>query len=229
MTLAEWERRYAKMQPPALSGLRSLDINWNAKSRTDYALFPELASAIRFAMEFDCPRILPAAFYELARGGDIVDWDQDNLNVDEYRPAHWNVLHAEGLVRVLKGRQQILRKWKSIADKLDKMVNEGCQHTVPIDYRDFDKDSSDCEQYTRKRLEEALGYPTNPDPLGFLRGMEDSEAQNNPVPEMDIYWCCTAGRIAMRRGLRQEAKNLWDSLPEIFDLKELLERNPIIR
>ena len=38
--------------------------------------FPEPASAIRFATEFGCPSILPAAFYQLAITDPSADWDE---------------------------------------------------------------------------------------------------------------------------------------------------------
>lgn len=73
-TLAEWEQEQHKqsVDNPRLAGIRT---ETGTGRVLDYMKLPEPASAIRFALEFDCPSILPAAFYELLQCGVMAQWD----------------------------------------------------------------------------------------------------------------------------------------------------------
>ncbi|TFY80782.1 hypothetical protein EWM64_g3230 [Hericium alpestre] len=81
-------------------------------------LFPEPASAIRLAHDFDIPTILPAAFYHLLRIPVADDWnllhkDSPKATAEALwtgrRTAKWDLLRAEDLLTVLRGRDALLR------------------------------------------------------------------------------------------------------------------------
>lgn len=89
-TLEEWERRY-------INRVRSQVILSPEKSEEEMEVyFPDPALAVRFALEFDCPKIFPAALYEL---------------VSAYKPEasrhptpyeiSWECLHAADMRRVV--------------------------------------------------------------------------------------------------------------------------------
>lgn len=95
---------------------------WSRREREmkgcNYHKFPEPAAAVRFAMEFDCPRILRAALYELARVTTLTEWNPPN---QLGRPARWSLLDAADFRRVLKGQKHFsaialkaLQEWRTI-------------------------------------------------------------------------------------------------------------------
>ncbi|KAI0094329.1 hypothetical protein BDY19DRAFT_860944, partial [Irpex rosettiformis] len=59
-TLLEWEQRHKEQSELQLTDVEEHDDTFLGRR------FPDPALAVRFGMEFDCPKILPAAFYELA-------------------------------------------------------------------------------------------------------------------------------------------------------------------
>ena len=62
---------------------------------------PEPASAIRFAVEFGCEEILPAAFYQLARTSIGDDWDAPYRLL--HCPARWSLLTGDDFHRYVLG------------------------------------------------------------------------------------------------------------------------------
>lgn len=223
-TLAEYERCYVEMRKLILSEPPEDP----TKAKYDYALFPEPASAIRFTMEFDCPSILPAAFYELARGGELLKWDTTKLNRFDSRPARWQLLQSGDLLRLLRGKQYLLRQWGAITDKLKESVKAGCKD-APDDPHDHYRRPTMCEDFIDRLLREEFAYPHNTDPLDAFCVMDEYVTSSLLGMHNRGYWCCDGGELGMRRGMRQEAKKIWDSLPEAFDLKDLLERDLMVR
>ena len=64
LTIADWDRRQREVE-----AMRSVELTSGAPQSSSKPLVhcvPEPASAIRFASEFGCPEILPAAFYQLS-------------------------------------------------------------------------------------------------------------------------------------------------------------------
>ena len=78
---------------------------------------PEPASAIRLGRDCEVPSILPAAFYHISRLSILNDWhdvrrklDSSSIHHELYdgcRTAKWNLLAAEDLVCLLKGRERL--------------------------------------------------------------------------------------------------------------------------
>ncbi len=73
ITLEDWDRREAEIE-----AMRSVKLISGAPTSSSKPLaqsVPEPPSAIRFALEFGCPEILPAAFYQLSLTDATHDWD----------------------------------------------------------------------------------------------------------------------------------------------------------
>ncbi|KAM5546271.1 hypothetical protein V8D89_000397 [Ganoderma adspersum] len=77
-------------------------------------LIPEPVAAIRFAQEFGCPQILPAAFYTLAHISLKADWrlrehpgDPPDRAAKRNALARWAMLGEENLLRCLRGFQEL--------------------------------------------------------------------------------------------------------------------------
>ncbi|KAF7795094.1 hypothetical protein EIP86_006239 [Pleurotus ostreatoroseus] len=82
-------------------------------------VLPEPASAIRLALDFDIPSILPAAFSTLSSRDVSHDWDElrkpgtdpeswDVLGIEMVRTARWSMLTAPDLLRLMKGRAALV-------------------------------------------------------------------------------------------------------------------------
>ena len=112
-SLAEWDarvyeiERYRFTDPPR--GATYLD-----------DVYPEPVAAINFALEFDVPAILPAAFYQLYTIGPLQDWTEsrkpDYPDPDDYtfrhmsngkRTARWSLLSQQGWYLFSRGSAQL--------------------------------------------------------------------------------------------------------------------------
>lgn len=69
-------------------------------------VIPEPVSAILFAQEFDCPQILPAAFYSLSLIPLTDDWD-DKSDWPPNPRARWSLFDRENLLRYTRGCQML--------------------------------------------------------------------------------------------------------------------------
>ncbi|PIL26938.1 hypothetical protein GSI_10076 [Ganoderma sinense ZZ0214-1] len=115
LTIEDWDRREAEIEAmrsvKATSGERPPSTKPLARS------VPEPASAIRFAHEFGCPEILPAAFYQLSRMDATYDWDRaESYDAHQDLPARWSLLDAPDLLRVLRGKQKLAKHTGSFGD-----------------------------------------------------------------------------------------------------------------
>lgn len=94
-TLPEWD-----VQQFALAMLRASNLHDADKEH------PEPASAIIFALEFNVPDILPAAFYCL--GISRLQSNEPNQEKADVLPcARWDLLDAATLLRFMKGRRLV--------------------------------------------------------------------------------------------------------------------------
>jgi len=92
--------------------------------------FPEPASAIKFAREFDLPQILPAAFYHLARIETTRDWDVLRVEIGRsldrvLRSARWNLLSREDLFCLTRGREYLIREMKMLQELISPRADSG--------------------------------------------------------------------------------------------------------
>ncbi|PIL26931.1 hypothetical protein GSI_10069 [Ganoderma sinense ZZ0214-1] len=115
LTLEDWDRREAEIEAMrrakdisgAPSPSQSLSPSTSQPPSLAHAV-PEPASAIRFALEFGCPSILPAAFYQLARTHVMKDWDSPHSFVARTDlPARWTLLYSAELMRLLRGQTRM--------------------------------------------------------------------------------------------------------------------------
>ena len=106
LTLEDWDRREAEIEAMRSVELTSCDRAPSSKPLA-YSV-PEPALAIRFAREFGCTEILPAAFYQLSTTDANRDWDKpDSYDAHHDLSARWWLLETSDLLRVLRGRQKI--------------------------------------------------------------------------------------------------------------------------
>lgn len=105
LTLHDWDRHQAEIC--ALLNLSHYKFLLVGAWAIPYGpKVPEPASAIRFALEFGCLDILPAAFYTLSRISIEHDWDNDGY--DHWaRPARWSILQARDFIVLLRGAKAI--------------------------------------------------------------------------------------------------------------------------
>lgn len=223
-TLAEWgQQQYHRTNGGSwLAGLGTqVDPETQHVSRRlkvkDYKNLPEPASAIRFAIEFDCPSILPAAFYELAHTNGFVEWDDvvDDIYADCLtRPARWNVLTASDLRRVMKGKLNLDLHFVGLMKAV--MLEDDADYTWAHESwcRVDQEDSAECLTRLESFIVKHLTQLSSVDILNFLfltnksLGPTDDEA----TPE----WCCRQTYATVRVFLRQHALVIWDSLPSYF-------------
>ncbi|KIP05782.1 hypothetical protein PHLGIDRAFT_44007, partial [Phlebiopsis gigantea 11061_1 CR5-6] len=75
--------------------------------------FPEPASAIRLARDFDIPSILPAAYLKLLYADPTLDWDAIRKEPETpcgrmVRSARWRLLDQTDLLRLAQGRSRLV-------------------------------------------------------------------------------------------------------------------------
>lgn len=123
----------------------------------------EPAAAIRFALDFDIPSILPAAYYRLAMADLEEQWkDPEPVTLDpEGVSARWGCLDAGILMRLMRGKERLMEKYFRISGDLRlSLGGRGCR-------------SEGCRQKGRE-LEEVMmtnwqmNLRLKPDVLGIL-------------------------------------------------------------
>lgn len=102
-TLQDWDKLESNIELMANgSDVQRID---------DY--FPEPASAIKLARQFDFPSILPAAFYHLSRLSILDDWDKTHadpalcIQNPTKRTARWELLSAKDFRCLLLGKEEL--------------------------------------------------------------------------------------------------------------------------
>ena len=190
--------------------------------------FPEPASAIRLAREYDIPTILPAAFLELVGIDHDKDWDDlreddDNLPFD-IRSARWGLLNDLDRSRLADGK----RKLATYCAGLRELVL-----TIPADI--CRGDFLDCQaELTFRKRHPGRSTSMNEEQDSFLLGKTVVREEWPQLPferlnpmvilqEMDDAlrdWdlcadCCKR----IRQSIAQKMQECWTELPEIFGLR----------
>lgn len=240
-SLAEWEKQY-RAPPPGKMRLSDCAVDYDdgtliSSAVTDYTKLPEPASAIRFAMEFSCPSVLPAAFYALSQTTPNADWEKcrksNSSRLKAMRSARWTLLEPADLIRLLQGKE-------ALADFLDLNLSYLTEFSncVNRDHSDDDEDGGDDEEDDdddsdmhsdcKKTLEKLIlrhRTKSNPkDPLEVFYWMNNALGKSwsqATEGKCTMTWCCLEGYTDIRVALVQCAKNLWTSLPLCFDLQNL--------
>ena len=178
--------------------------------------FPEPAAAIRFASEFGCPSILPAAFYQLAITEPTADWDEYRCADDDAgaawehqcalanggRTARWALLDRANLMRFLRGRTALDAWLPDVEDCLTSYLGTAeC-----VDHFHCERVRAECR---RAFLLEGPGRARPFDPLHALRFLLDL------VPQHQLCGACLRHIRGELLRVRQE---IWDELPTMFGI-----------
>lgn len=86
-----------------------------------YKIFPEPASAIRLATDFDVPSILPTAYYILSTLDADVNWDADKPvphrdASTRGRPARFSLLRDSEMLRYYQGKYRLSKEHAAMDD-----------------------------------------------------------------------------------------------------------------
>ncbi|PIL28644.1 hypothetical protein GSI_08686 [Ganoderma sinense ZZ0214-1] len=212
-TLVEYDIKQAE-----IDSLRALPLNAPLKYRGRLAdVIPEPASAILFAQEFDCPQILPAAFYTLSLIPITHDWDAKPRECHEPL-AKWSLLDNENLVRYIHGFQS-LNKYRPHP------IQFLCEHCDVSWNMDGPAEPVNNSSYDYiKRLLDVVWDGAGPsvthsDPIRLLAKCfnyyDMPELSEKHFPDGLCEGC---DRLLSRR-LPEERKRLWENLGEWFKVK----------
>ncbi|PIL26926.1 hypothetical protein GSI_10064 [Ganoderma sinense ZZ0214-1] len=232
LTLEDWDRREAEIEvmryAEYISGARP------SSSKPLAQAVPEPASAIRFALEFGCPAILPAAFYQLSRTDVTDDWtDPVSYSSNWTLPARWSLLEGPDLLRYLRGGKKLLQYVASVprdvtftAVLCEALLPWWEDAAIPEDVRWEIDNGRDAEEYPcyalLVRIFAAVFRETTPgvrDPLKALKECVDYEK----IPEIargssSTKRLCSGCDWAFREWVPQARQKLWRKLPEYFGL-----------
>lgn len=185
-TLAEWEKQDARFLSNTRLSECKMD-NWDnngtliSKTPIDYSMLPEPALAIRFAMEFNCPSILPAAFYHLSQVSPLTDWDIASRTFEPNNPpirtrpsARWSMLEPPDVFRLLTGKDELHQRMPSELC----MLWQACRAHCVNEEQDQDADSRPKSLCTKTLegliLDRTIISPSRQDPLYTFRGLNDA-------------------------------------------------------
>lgn len=177
--------------------------------------YPEPASAIRLAVEFGLPGVLPAAFYQLAITDPSADWDEyrdvsDPAAAWEHqcalanggRTARWGLLDRADLMRFLRGRTKLDEWLSDVEDCLTSFLGTAeC-----VDAFHCERERGNCR---RQFLLEGPGRTRPFDPLYATRHLL------NVIPH---YQLCGACARHIRSELLRVRQEIWDEIPTMFNL-----------
>ncbi|TDL27773.1 hypothetical protein BD410DRAFT_739026 [Rickenella mellea] len=177
------------------------------------AVFPEPGAAIRLARECDIPQILPSAFYHLSRLLQQDDWnihhDWNDPDNDTYalsngrRTARWDLLCLEDYRCLARGREKMDEFMLSLSKRTFR-VGVKCNDAVKA------KCAANCEQLInqmRQRSRESR------DVLAAMLYCESLPGSLEADAEL-CHRCC----FAFTFGLSRKRKELWEKIPEMFNL-----------
>ena len=170
---------------------------------------PEPASAVRLAMDFDIPAILPGAFYILATMNRACVWTNDlGIWHGSDLPARWSLLDDEDNARLREGQKALAKELL----RYQGLLRQQSRHSSTCK-REWDRLA---KQYFD------ISDPTLPGDMRAIR-------RANPMHRLSLLFeDCVTGQLCAdcSHGLRVKVKNtmldLWDSLPAMFNLGELI-------
>lgn len=133
-TLDEWERRYAnRVRNHAL-------LSSDTPEEEMEVYFPDPALAVRFALEFNCPNIFPAALYEL-----VSAYHPEASDHPTPFSISWECLHATDMRRVVAVQRMLggesmriaTTKWGDVCEACSPIV-QSCALAVLRDRQEND-------------------------------------------------------------------------------------------
>ncbi|PIL28621.1 hypothetical protein GSI_08663 [Ganoderma sinense ZZ0214-1] len=193
-------------------------------------LVPEPVAAIRFAQEFGCPQILPAAFYQLAHIGLAADWrlrdhpgDPPDRAAKRDALARWSMLGEENLLRCLRGFQELDEYFPPIRTFL-------CARCQPPEGEDGDEDEVARDTggpgcyAALHRMISTLGTGrrgSKRDPIALLLQCvelrDQAEEIDRRIGKSKDSLCEECWDTFEEQAL-VERERVWDSLPRFFSL-----------
>lgn len=178
--------------------------------------FPEPASAIRLARDFDIPSILPAAYLKLLYADPILDWDvirkkKDTSHGRMIHSARWSLLDQTDMLRLVQGRSRLVTCLPHV-HRVFMIRSQAC--------RIEDDEDPDCHRIIVNQHNEfaATRYSSfwtgvqeaeKPDPILILQKLRDAAAD---------WKLCSSCTELFRSKVADEIKKIWDDLPRIFGL-----------
>ncbi|KAI0697579.1 hypothetical protein BC835DRAFT_755422 [Cytidiella melzeri] len=204
-TLQDWERRQHDKAKSLLFDSSDSDSEHHAVL---YDRFPEPASAIRFVMEFGCPAILPAAFYELAVAPDV----------DFSSGIRWGCLHTTDLLTLVAGKSALLAQWAQTVQSIENndycTCSYGSRTWEPEDGPDYGKATVKCIiDMLQATNADDPSAPRATDPLNYLRQFDGAKDKH--------FRCYCDNAKGISDTIKSEAQWIWDHLPEYFSLQGL--------
>lgn len=209
LTLDAWDKQREEFYASWPAGLPSdADSDDDEMEQDLHDYLPEPASAIAFAREFDCPEILPAAFYGLSINKGLVDWDHyDHDSEPMLYPARWSLLDAASWRTLYRGRialsDHCVTERVALSFPPASPRHPGCLRP----------DRRDCPDAWRNTLLGAF------DPLSWAHAYADlleelRECGDKRAADMMCGMC----RVDLRRWINAHRQELWDNLPRLFGL-----------
>lgn len=166
--------------------------------------FPEPASAIRLAIDFDIPSILPAAFYRLAISDVSISWPELGPDSDEGQlSARWDLLHGSDWRCLVRGKKRLLEIFRDDIDTFIDLSDE-CRQLEKCS-----KAETEVSTICGRRCDTL--FALQPDVLAELWRLIDG---------VDLVRFCYRCSNHIRSGLRELSDETWTDLPKTFELQQ---------
>lgn len=231
LTLEDWDRREAEIEAMRDASMSTSGAQSSSRKPLAQAV-PEPASAIRFALEFGCLEILPAAFYQLARTDVAKDWDDPaSYTARMDTPARWSLLEAPDLLRCFRGAKHIATRAKSFISSdtfTDILGPHSClpwweDIGYPEDIRgevDMERKPEDypCYVTLKSMLSRVCGdmEPGVRDPLKVLKECRDRWSGRDSL-EKNLPLCAEC-EYNLAQWVPKARGELWRTLPVYFEV-----------
>ena len=193
--------------------------------------FPEPASSIRLAVDYDIPSILPAAFYFLStldpqhnnwkRGQELCDSRGLSMSIFEWN-ARWYLLNDSEMLRYYRGKERLIKELMSIGNVF-RIRHEHCDAKWSAEVvSEMDEELPPCAPVVnqimlRQEMRHGLGlldpktFALHPDPIGVLLDLE------NFAGDWDLCFHC---KLEVMDNVFRRAQRIWDELPRTFGVTQ---------
>ncbi|KDQ58288.1 hypothetical protein JAAARDRAFT_177480 [Jaapia argillacea MUCL 33604] len=203
-TLVEWDTLETEID-------LKLDFRRYGESLDDFIddQYPEPASAIVLAREFDITSILPAAFYHLSRLDTEMDDKKNRGDYDDtfmsrlgegQRAANWGCLSSSDLLSLIRGRERI----KTLYTDIPTSINRSRAFSDCVN-----KESETACSSISWSLAKDLRDQTEGDLLNHLKTVYSSSA----LEKSGMCWSC---RYSLGEAVKVVRADLWEQIGPIF-------------
>lgn len=208
-TLEDWDAHQAERAAAAQAYIDNKDKKFKDKYFDE--VYPEPVAAIRFALEFDVPRILPAAWYQLATTDAKAHLDYETVREQPSlrlfsapcsAKARWQLLQVDAslLTITLFGKAK-MEDYMKVGEHILRNSALACET------------SQRCEQSGFKKAREFLAlYGTPADPLTGIKQILASGLWDTDM--------CAECITYKHKQLQRARRTIWEALPEDFQLPQ---------